>query len=96
MEDIDASVLNPTYAGARLMFGEMQADEVTLTVFVKGLDDTSKWTLTPNGDMNICIHPAGHPTIGDGPGNCFVQYNHEHIYLGRVIPTGIDYWTDDC
>ncbi|WP_185962533.1 type II secretion system protein [Thalassomonas sp. M1454] len=103
-EDMDAAVLNPNYAGARLMYGEMQADEVTLKMFVEGLDDSSKWTLTPNGDMNMRIHPADHPTIGDGPGNCFVQYHHKHSWdddndpetPDAVVPTGITFWTDDC
>ncbi|WP_028771405.1 type II secretion system protein [Shewanella waksmanii] len=97
VESIDASSIGDEYVGGTLVYGKMQADETTLTLFVEGLDDTEAWTLEPNGTVNMRIHPAGHATIGAGAGNCFVQYSHQWTdVLGNVYPAKTTLYTDDC
>ncbi|WP_394202983.1 type II secretion system protein [Shewanella waksmanii] len=97
VESIDASSIGDEYAGATLVFGKMQADETTLKMFVDGLEDSSAWTLEPNGTINMRIHPAGHSTIGAGAGNCFVQYSHQWSdFRGNTYPAKTELYTDDC
>ncbi len=97
MASVDGGSLGPEYSGSTLVYGKMQADEVTLKMFVDGLDDNSVWTLEPNGTINMRIHPAGHPTIGSGPGNCFVQYSHQWTNVfGTTFLAKTSLYTDDC
>lgn len=96
IESLDASLIDPEYAGSTLVYGKMQADSVTLNEFISGLDDVNAWTLVPNGTINMRVHPADHPTI-DGPGNCFVQYSHQWTNrVGVTYPAKTALYTQDC
>ena len=75
----------------------MQSDDVTMKMFVPSLESTNDWTIIKNGDVNMRIHPAGHPTI-EGEGNCYIQYSHQWSrQVGDfTYPAKIAYYTDDC
>ena len=97
LESTDGSALDPQYTGSTLIYGNMQSDEVTLAMFVEGLDDSNAWTLEKTNDVNMRIHPAEHPTIGDLPGNCFIQYSHSWTDARAVTyPAKVVFYTDDC
>ena len=94
---IDAEAIGDEYAGATLIYGSMQSDETSLVMLVEGIDDPSAWEMEKTNEVNMRIHPADHPTIGDGPGNCFVQYSHKWTDArGATYPAKTTLYTDDC
>lgn len=97
-EMVDGAELDDTYAGSTIIYGKMQSDEDTLKMFVPSLEQSDDWTLEKTNDVNMRIHPAGHPSIGDGPGNCFIQYSHQWSRIGGNItyPAKVAYYFDDC
>lgn len=97
LPEVDGIELSDEYAGSTLIYGHMQSDDITLKMFVTSLENTDEWTMVKNGDVNMRIHPAGHPTI-DGGGNCFIQYSHQWTRIGGNLtyPAKIAYYTDDC
>lgn len=97
-ETVDGSELDETYAGSTIIYGKMQSDDTTLKMFVPSLEQSDDWTLAKNGDVNMRIHPAGHPTIGDGPGNCYIQYSHQWTRKGGNLtyPAKVAFYFEDC
>lgn len=95
--EVDGSELDDSYAGSTIIHGKMQSDDVTMKMFVPSLESTNDWTIIKNGDVNMRIHPAGHPTI-EGEGNCYIQYSHQWSrQVGDfTYPAKIAYYTDDC
>ncbi len=97
LPEVDGSELDVSYAGSTIIHGKMQSDDVTMKMFVPSLESTNDWTIIKNGDVNMRIHPAGHPTI-EGEGNCYIQYSHQWSrQVGDfTYPAKIAYYTDDC
>lgn len=97
LPEVDGSELDDSYAGSTIIHGRMQSDDITLKMFIPSLENSTDWVMIKNGEVNMRIHPAGHPTI-EGEGSCFIQYSHQWSrQVGDfTYPAKVAYYTDEC